>query len=172
MRYCFAILAIILGIGIGSTASAERIGRNSLVQYQYKVDVGECNLTLDNGLRVEFDTVLANEPENVVAHDLIVLGVPTKNEFRYATVVSVSRYDEVFLAKVVRQDAQRVFLALDSTFLNLFWGTAGSEAFEIGDVDRGAQPQTGSFRTPGDMALARTQLSKGKSCYEDAQAVD
>jgi hypothetical protein len=147
---------------------AEQISRNSLVQYQHREDVLDCNLNLSNGIRIAFDMVLANEPENVVAHPLVILGIPTTRQFRFATIVLVSRYDDRFLAKVVKQDDERVFVALDSTFLNLFWGTDGSEDFSISDVDVGAIPQRGTFSTPDDMGAARVQLSKGKSCYEEA----
>lgn len=165
-------LGIAFASAIATPVQAGQISRNSLVQYQYHVDVPQCNLTLSNGIRVEFDGVFANEAENVVFYQLIIMGIPTKRAFRYASVIRLSLYDESFLAKVVKQDANRVFLALDSTFLNLFWGTEGAETFSISDVDVGATSQTESFSTPFDTAAARLVLSKGQSCHEAAMAAN
>lgn len=156
----------------GTPASGATIGRNSLIQYQYHVDAPQCNLTLSNGLRIEFDGVFANEGEYVVSHSLVIVGVPTKHQFQFATIVHVSYCDTTFIVKVVKQDGSRVFLALDSTFLNLFWGAEAADVFEIAEVEFDSTSKSESFMPPGDMAAARLALSKGKSCNEAAQAVD
>jgi hypothetical protein len=167
------LLVGLLGIQ-PSVVVSEQISRQSLVQYQYSVDVEQCNFNLSNGIRIEFGGVFANEAENIAFHELVVLGVKTERQFRYASVVKISRYDDSYFAKVVKQDGGRVFLALDATFLNAFWGSdgEGENEFTISDVDLGAEPQTGGFSLPEDDGAARLALSKGKTCYKDALAVD
>lgn len=155
-------------------ALAAQISRQSLVQYQYEVDVEQCNFELSNGIRVEFGGIFANEPDNVVFHELVILAIKTGLQFRHASVVNIKRYNENFLAKVVKQAGGRVFLALDATFLNSFWGSdgEGENEFSISDVDVSAAPQTGGFSLPNDDGAARLALSKGKTCYDAASAVD
>lgn len=168
------LILLALLISQPSIVVSEQISRQSLVQYQYSADVEQCNFELSNGIRIEFDGVFANEAENVSFHELVILGVKTERQFRYASVVKISRYDDSYLAKVVKQEGGRVFLALDATFLNAFWGSDGGSGSEfiIGDVDLGAEPQTGGFSLPEDDGAARLALSKGKTCYKDALALD
>ena len=160
--------ALMLGsLTVCPTASlAAPISRASLVQYQYQDPDKRCSVLLEGGLQLEFDVVFANEGEDVVAHPLVIFRIPTTKSFGYATVLRVGSYDNSFFAKVVKREKGFVYLAMDGTFLNLFWGSEGGTIFDVEEVNRSVGSPREKFLSPPNIKPARVLMSNGLTCFE------
>jgi len=168
MRVLLALSLALLSVSEG--IMAEPLPRNSLLQYQYGIDVEECNVILSDGRMIQFDNVFANEGERVSLRPVVILGLSTQGRYSFHTLVAISYYNEEFLAKVVHFEENRTYFALGGDFLNRYWGSDG--VFAIHQIGVSSYDAMDYFHLPFDDGAARIALSRGKTCYDHAMSVD
>jgi len=157
-------VSLALAAGLICPVVSAKISTAEIAQYQYGVDVPECNIKFSDGSEIQFDGLFANN--NSIFFEIINLVVPTTESFSVGKLVQLEMNGELWPAKIVRVQRGYVTVATEATLLGDLWfsGDEGSLAL--------FEPQgrriSFFFSVPGDLEEARKKLSEGRTCYQYA----
>ena len=149
---------------------AQDIPVSSLLQYQYRIDVPECNVKVGDGLKVEFDGVFANEGDSTIFYDLVNLNIRANSEFRIASLIRLITDGGVFSGKVVYNQPGKLVIATTKRFADVL--LTRPDAFTIATLpaDVPQERLTVSYRE--NYLAAKAAIQRGLACYQDAMDVN
>ena len=145
---------------------------DSLLQYQFDA-ASDCDFTLEDGMTVKFTGVFAHVDGQTYFENVVVLGIPTTEDFEFNSMVDIKSYVDKWPAKAVKKDSGKVYFATTTEMLSRLWSSEPDQDFEIVKRQKALRGETVRFNlSRTDPGKARNALSGGITCHQVSMLAD